>query len=79
MDNPWRTYVANRYAARQGEKVFDGPKVMLAFPKEINDRIEVLAELWGIPRADMVRWLAMKQLEAAEKMTLQLEVWKEED
>lgn len=55
--DPWQVFTEGRQAARQGNVMYDGDKFPISFSRDVQERIEQLAEIWKVPRTEMVRYL----------------------
>jgi hypothetical protein len=57
LRDPRTVFRQDRVKARGGEVVYDGDRFPIAFPRQIQDRIDALAVEWEVPRSAMIRWL----------------------
>jgi len=65
-ENPREAYLTNRQVARSGRVVYDGREFPISFTRDVQARIQALAEAWRVPRSEMIRYLVAAALDATE-------------
>jgi len=67
--NPRQAFLRSRHAARHGHVYTDGGRVPISFSRDTQDRINELAAIWEVPRAEIVRFLVELSLPILDQFT----------
>jgi len=68
--DPREAYLTNRQIARSGRVVYDGREFPISFTRDVQSRIQGLADAWRVPRAEMIRYLVASALDVTEALPI---------
>jgi len=68
--DPREAYLTNRGIARSGRVVYDGREFPISFTRDVQARIQGLADAWRVPRAEMIRYLVASALDVTEALPI---------
>lgn len=69
-ENPREAYLTNRQIARSGRVVYDGREFPISFTRDVQARIQALADAWRVPRSEMIRYLTASALDLIEALPI---------